>query len=150
MAGYALEHGVELRSPLLDRRVVDFALTRPREERNQAGDQKRLLRASMRGLLPDSVLAPRSGKTGTLRTYFAFHMCHDGLARLRLIQHRSLLADCGIVDARALSRAIDAFASRGPAYPYMEALFCTLRAEQWLRENAETAGPIAIPARRTA
>lgn len=150
MAGYALEHGVELRSPLLDRRVVDFALARPREERNHAGDQKRLLRAALRGLLPESTLALRRGKTGTLSTYFAFHMCNDGLARLRLIQHRSALADCGIVDARALSSAIDDFARRGISYPHIEALFCTLRAEQWLRTNADAALPIANGSRRSA
>lgn len=150
MAGYALEHGVELRSPLLDRRVVDFALTRPRDERNQAGDQKRLLRAAMRGLLPEATLAPRLGKTGTLRTYFVFHMCNDGLARLRQIQHRSLLADGGIVDPRVLSAAIEEFARRGPAYPHIEALFCTLRAEQWLRTGTGLEAPAAITARRSA
>lgn len=150
MAGYALQHGVELRSPLLDRRVVDFALTRPRNERNHAGDQKRLLRAAMRGLLPESVLSPRRGKTGTLRTYFAYHMCNEGLARLRAIQHRSLLAENGIVEPRAFAAAIDDFANRRAAYPHMEALFCTLRAEQWLRANVGLAHSRSDVVRRSA
>jgi len=150
MAGYALEHGVELRSPLLDRRIVEFALARPRDERNKAGDQKRLLRAAMSGLLPDPLLAQRRGKTGTLRTYFAYHMCNDGLARLRRFVGHSLLAEYGIVDGHALSLAVDAFAARGPAYPHMEALFCTLRAEQWLRVNSDPGTARSLNARRSA
>ena len=71
VSAFALEMGVELRSPLLDRRVVEFAAGRPREERNAGRETKRLLRAPMRGLLPGDVLAPRDTKTGTLGGYFA-------------------------------------------------------------------------------
>lgn len=136
MAGFALDHGVELRSPLLDRRVVQFALSRPREERNCAGDQKLLLRAAMRGLLPDSVLAPQRGKTGTLRSYFAQHMKSDGLARLSQMLPAPALVEAGIIDPVALTCAVSRYRAEGASYPFTESLFCTLHAEAWLRARS--------------
>src|SRR5690606_19913668 len=53
----ALAERVELRSPLLDNRVVDFAFHRPWHERTSMRESKVLLRRSMAGLLPDEVLA---------------------------------------------------------------------------------------------
>ncbi|HEY6089646.1 MAG TPA: asparagine synthase-related protein, partial [Gemmatimonadaceae bacterium] len=82
MFAFASDQGVELRSPLLDSRVVRFALSRPREEKNTRGDNKRLLRASMKDLLPASVLAPRRGKAGTLSSYFSEHMRTEGVRQL--------------------------------------------------------------------
>lgn len=141
MAGFALDHGVELRSPLLDQRVVQFALSRPREERNSAGDQKLLLRAAMRGLLPDSVLVSRRGKTGTLQSYFAQHMRTDGLARLSEMLPAPALAEAGIIDPVELACAVARYRAEGATYPYTESLFCTLHAETWLRARSGAAMP---------
>jgi asparagine synthase (glutamine-hydrolysing) len=132
MAGFALDHGVELRSPLLDRRVVEFALSRPAEERNNAGDHKRLLRAAMHGLLPESVLGPRKGKTGTLASYFAHHMQTDGLAQLTQLLPARALSEAGIVDSDELACAVARYRVEGAAYPHTESLYCTLQAESWL------------------
>ncbi len=65
MRGVLLQEGVEARSPLLDRRVVEFALARPVAERTDGVETKILLRRAMAGLLPESVLAPRSRRTGS-------------------------------------------------------------------------------------
>jgi hypothetical protein len=136
MFGFALDQGVELRSPLLDPRVVRFALSRPSAERNHAGDKKRLLRASMRNLLPDSALAPRVGKSGTLRTYFAQHMWNDGLGRLAAMLPARQLAALGVVNSVELARAVEQYQLQGAAYPHTESLFCTLNAETWLRARS--------------
>jgi asparagine synthase (glutamine-hydrolysing) len=48
VAAFALEAGVELRSPLYDLRIVHFALSRPREERSSGRETKRTLRRAMR------------------------------------------------------------------------------------------------------
>jgi asparagine synthase (glutamine-hydrolysing) len=146
MAGFALDHGVELRSPLLDRRVVEFALARPAEERNNAGDHKRLLRAAMRGLLPESALAPRSAKSGTLASYFAHHMKTDGLAQLVQLLPARALSDAGIVDPDELARAVARYQVEGAAYPHTESLYCTLQAESWL--SARLAVGMAVRPRR--
>jgi len=47
--------GAELRFPLFDRRVVDYFLARPVGDRVSLLSSKPLLRAAMRGLLPDEV-----------------------------------------------------------------------------------------------
>ena len=149
MSGFALDHGVELRSPLLDARVVRFALSRPSAERNRAGDNKRLLRASMRELLPEAVIAPRIGKPGTLRTYFAQHMWNDGLARLGQMLPARELAALGVVDPAELARAVEQYRLQGASYPHVEPLFCTLQAEVWLRARS-AAVKECEPARTTA
>jgi asparagine synthase (glutamine-hydrolysing) len=142
MGEFALEHGVELRSPLLDERVVLFALSRPREERNLGGDRKRLIRQAMRGLLPERALAPRPFKTGTLASYFAREMQRDGITWIAELRNRSTLAEHGIVDRAALERAVDEFVANPTSFPNSEALFCTLQAELWLR--ARTSEPTGL------
>jgi asparagine synthase (glutamine-hydrolysing) len=139
MAGFAHDHGVEVRSPLFDQRVVRFALSRPREERNNAGDQKRLLRAAMRGLLPDSVLEFRRVKTGTLTSYFAKHMRSDGLDRVAQLLPAAALADAGIIEPKELERAVVRYRAEGDSYPYAESLYCTLQAESWLCARSKPA-----------
>ena len=147
MAGFACDHGVELRSPLLDARVVRFALSRPRVERNTAGDHKLLLRASMAGLLPESVLAPRTKKTGTLTTYFSEHMWKEGLNRIARVLPACALADAGVVNIAALDSAVAEYRLQGPSYRYVEALFCTLQAETWFRARSSASRAIE-PVRR--
>jgi asparagine synthase (glutamine-hydrolysing) len=147
MAGFAFDHGVELRSPLFDARVVRFALSRPRAERNTAGDHKRLLRASMTGLLPESVLASRTKKTGTLTTYFSEHMWKEGLSRIARVLPACALVDAGVVSHGALEASVAEYRLQGPSYRHIEALFCTLQAEIWLRARSSSSRAIE-PARR--
>jgi asparagine synthase (glutamine-hydrolysing) len=137
MTGFALDCGVELRSPLFDQRVVQFAFSRPHEEKNKAGDQKRLLRAAMRGLLPESVLGVRRVKTGTLASYFAGQMQSEGLQRLTQVRSSHALADAGIIEPKAFESAIARYRAEGASYPFAESLYCTLQAETWL--NARNA-----------
>ena len=132
VSAFALEMGVELRSPLLDRRVVEFAAGRPREERNAGRETKRLLRASMRGLLPGDVLAPRDTKTGTLGGYFAAAMRADFPALAADAFRAPRLAELGIVDPAALRAACERYA-RGGDGSLGFGLVQTLQAELWLR-----------------
>jgi asparagine synthase (glutamine-hydrolysing) len=55
----AAEHAIELRHPLLDRRLIEFALSLPATQTFRAGERKIILRRAMRGLLPDEVLDKR-------------------------------------------------------------------------------------------
>ena len=133
LAGFsalALEHGVELRAPLLDRRVVQFALRRPRAERASAGAVKHLLRYAARDVLPSSVLAPRVAKTGVLTDYFArsFRSDPDGL--VSSVFSRSILADRGIVDGAALQHAWREYKTGGVGGGGH--LFVAFQTEMWL------------------
>jgi asparagine synthase (glutamine-hydrolysing) len=133
VAGFALEAGVELRSPLYDRRVVEFALTRPRDERASGPETKRLLRAAMRGLLPDHILAPRRSRTGTSGGYLDRSLRRHHAPLIETILREPLaLADLGIVDPAALRRHWSLYLRHGGGEMGVN-LFLTLQTELWLR-----------------
>lgn len=128
--------GVELRSPLLSRRVIDFAATRPVAERGREGNAKRLLKEAMRGWLPDSVLAPRPFKTGVASGYLHRQLqgrLTPALARIfDTPGGSSALVDHGLVDPAAVLRAAAEYDAR-PEHLTGVALYLTLGAEVWLR-----------------
>jgi asparagine synthase (glutamine-hydrolysing) len=132
-----LEHSVEIRAPLLDRRIVEFAMQRPREERASAGAVKHLLRRTARECLPPSVLAPRKKKTGVLTDYFgrSFRADPDGLVS-DVLAH-STLADRGIVDGAAMQQAWREYkAGSGGGGGH---LFIAFQVELWLRARVASA-----------
>lgn len=142
MPGYAhsvlqqrlLPVGIDLRSPLLDRRIVEFAFRRPRPERLTGLDDKRLLRESMRGLIPDHVLAQRPTRTGITISYSRRCM-KTALPALfeKLLQAPMQLAELGIIETAQLHQEVAAY-RQGRASDFARiALFHTLQAELWLR-----------------
>jgi asparagine synthase (glutamine-hydrolysing) len=128
-----LREGVEARSPLLDRRVVDFALRRPVAERSFGPETKRLLRRAMAGLLPPEVLAPRRYRTGMTVGFSRARMRSAYPALFAEAFNQNLrLADLGIVDPARLRAAADGWRERGDEYDRVN-LFHTLKVEFWLR-----------------
>ncbi|MHB1224488.1 MAG: asparagine synthetase B family protein [Gemmatimonadaceae bacterium] len=149
MSSVLLEEGVESRSPLLDRRVIEFALRRPVEERASGGETKLLLRRSMRGLLPDHVLAPRAYRTGVTAGYSRREMrAHYPALFDALFRSELRLAELGVVEPAALRLAIDRFMSDGGEFERV-ALFHTIRTELWLRAHRPTPTSSAGAAGRT-
>jgi asparagine synthase (glutamine-hydrolysing) len=133
ITGWALRHGVEVRSPLSDRRVIDLALSRPWWERSSGKETKRLLRSAMRGLLPDEVLAPRPHRTGITGGYSHRWMAEVFPALLeRTLRKPMILEELGIVHTDALRRACAEYPRRGDAATRVN-LYYTLQAELWLR-----------------
>ena len=134
MRGPLLDEGVENRSPLLDRRVVEFALSRPIHERASAYETKTLLRGSMEGLLPPSVLARRSYRTGVTVGFSRRRMreAYPGLVE-RLFARPLLLADLGIVEPAKLRDAAQRFFA-GDRDEFLRVnLFYAMKVEFWLR-----------------
>lgn len=131
---FAREEGVEIRSPLYDRRVIEFALTRPRSERSSGRETKTLLRAAMRGLLPESVLRTRTTRTGVTGGYFAVSMRKQLPAMMEEFFDRSLLAQVGVIDAQAFRRSVNEYA-RGVESNFAGSLYFTLQTELWLRSH---------------
>jgi asparagine synthase (glutamine-hydrolysing) len=132
LAGFALDAGVELRSPLYDKRVVEFACARPREERNDARETKRLLRAAMRGLLPDEVLAPRPTRTGITTAYSDRRMRAEFPLLLARHGKMQILAELGIVDPDAMRRGWEEYC-RTRSTALKIPLFLTMHVELWLQ-----------------
>jgi asparagine synthase (glutamine-hydrolysing) len=133
MRGVLLREGVEARSPLLDPRVVDFALRRPVADRVSEAETKMLLRTAVKGWVPDEVLASRRFRTGVTSGYSRRRMAESYPGLLdRLFSESLRVADLGIVDPTVLRMAADDWrAGRGDHF--RTELFNTMRVEFWLR-----------------
>jgi len=129
----ALECGTELRSPLMDERIVRLALSRPQEERSSRGETKRLLRRAMRGLLPAETLEPRSERTGTTGSYFrrGLRLGADWVPELF---SQSRLADMGLIRPDVFLRWWEWFTEGGEG-PWDVALCATVQTERWLQQT---------------
>jgi asparagine synthase (glutamine-hydrolysing) len=134
--GFALEEGVEMRSPLLDERVVRFAMRRPWSDRADGGETKRLLRRAMRNLLPASVLAPRPHRTGTTSAYFMRGMREEGWPLAERTLAESRLAQMGMIDVATLRRAWEHVLEHEDEQLAGRVYF-TLQAELWMRGQTD-------------
>lgn len=72
-------HGFENRYPFLDRRLVEFALALPEEQRCSGGQSKVALREAMRGLLPESVRNRQDKATFEAPVLKVLKAVHQGL-----------------------------------------------------------------------
>ncbi|MEP7381811.1 MAG: asparagine synthase-related protein [Gemmatimonadota bacterium] len=134
--GFSICQGaeVELRTPFLDARIIRFAATRPRWESNSARQNKYLLRRSMKGLVPDEVLAPRSERTGLPVTYLDRTLDAHLLEARDAFRDGMLLAKLGIGDHAKLLDEIDGFLTgRIEDRERGATLVAAVQAEWWLR-----------------
>ena len=107
----SMSHGLEVRVPLLDERIVDFALRLPLDLRLRGGTTKYLLRRVAERRLPDGIAGqPKSGFVIPLRrsTGKAF----GALVKETLLAPRPRLG--AILRVDTLRRYADAFASDAP------------------------------------
>jgi asparagine synthetase B (glutamine-hydrolysing) len=132
--GFARDEGVELRSPLLDSRVVAFAAERPWSERIDGRETKILLRRAMRGLLPESLLAPRERRTGVTSAYFLRQLRGPGRAVVEGALKDPRLADLGMIDVGRLRRAWEHVLANDDDETGVR-IFFTIQAELWLRSH---------------
>jgi asparagine synthase (glutamine-hydrolysing) len=122
--------GVGWEAPYLDDRVVEAALSVRLPDRLAAGEYKPVLRAAMRGVVPEPVLARRSKGEYSAEAY-------DGLRRDRraLVDYCDdlRLAGLGLVDAAALRAAL---LRPSPETRHLMPFENTLSCEAWLRSRA--------------
>lgn len=136
VSGLALEEGLEARSPLYDRRIVEFALRRPVEERATPRETKRLLRRAMAQLLPRGVLAPRPHRTGTVGHLLRRSVREAPAAITAALQEPLELERLGIVDGGRLRRAWSRMASHDDETTAAQLTY-TLLGELWLRARRQ-------------
>lgn len=128
-----LREGVEARSPLLDRRLADFALRRPVAERSHGRETKILLRKSMEGLLPAPVLAPRRYRTGVTVGFSRTRMQEAFPTLFEEAEHGGMrLADLGVLDLGVFKQALSRWPDGTGEFERIN-LFHTLKVEFWLR-----------------
>jgi asparagine synthase (glutamine-hydrolysing) len=135
VSALARNEGVEMRSPLLDERIVRFAVPRPWHERVHRGETKRTLRAAMRGVLPDDVLAPRARRTGVTSAYLVRRLRTDAAPYLRSMTAGSHLAALGLLDPARFRLAWEHFLAHEDD-ELAGRLFLTLQTELWLRARS--------------
>lgn len=126
--------GVEYRMPLLDPRVLALAATRPRWEKRSGYRSKSLLRAAMKGMLPEEVLWARLYKTGLTRDYLHRSVQQEFPRHAAALQRESVLADLGLIDPSGLSRAVTESATDKHGW-MAGALYFTFQAEYWVRSR---------------
>jgi asparagine synthetase B (glutamine-hydrolysing) len=131
--GFCLEAGLEARSPIYDQRIIAFAAGRPWQERNLAGESKRLLREAVQGLVPDEVLATRPYKTGTTGKYFMDSMRQDFPRLAKAGLARPILPELGVVDLEKLRTGLADLSARRAGPEIAAPLFFTLQTELWLQ-----------------
>ena len=110
-AAAARAEGVEYRMPLLDPRVIALAATRPRWEKRKGVYNKSLLRAAMKGMLPEDLLLARLHKTGMTQDYLMRCVQREFPTHASALRRESVLGDLGIIDPSSLSRAVNECAS---------------------------------------
>lgn len=131
-----LPFGMEVRSPLMDDRIIALAASRPVAERAFDRNGKRLLKAAVRGIVPDSVLAPRPVKTGLAAGYLHRQFKQRLLEHLRqAFGSSSALADSGLVVPSTLLRYAQQY-DEHPTHLTGVSLYLTLEAEYWLRGSS--------------
>ncbi len=132
---FAMEEGVELRSPLLDDRVVHWAARRPWSERADGRETKIVLRRAMAGLVPDHVLAPRTHRTGVTSAYFLRQLRGPARPVIEAALQDPLLASLGMIDAPRLRHAWS-YVLQHDDDEIGARLFFTVQSELWLRARA--------------
>src|SRR3569833_1813259 len=103
---------VESRMPFLDYRVVQFAFSLPATDNVGGRENKHILRAAMRGLLPDCVVDLRA-KIGFSAPTPSWLQDPSVQSWLRDIVHDSSFASHGLIDRNKFVAAFDRAAARG-------------------------------------
>jgi asparagine synthase (glutamine-hydrolysing) len=85
-----MAHSLEARSPFLDHELMEFVASLPTNFKQAWGQKKRILRESLRGLVPDVILdRPKMGFSVPLAKWFCEdlrEMTHDVLLSSRALQ----------------------------------------------------------------
>jgi asparagine synthase (glutamine-hydrolysing) len=126
----AMAHGLEVRSPFLDHRVLDVAARLPSSQKAGLFRRKRVLRAAARGYVPDEVLdRPKKGFGVPLARWFREDLA--AYVRGALVQPAARVR--AHVDGGTLDRVLDEHA-RGSA-DHGDTLWILLTIEVFLRQR---------------
>lgn len=146
LAAIGLEEGLEVRSPLLDERVIRLAAPRHHSERRSGRETKRLLRGAMRDMLPADVLVPRRFKTGVIVNAVVTGMRERFPNLLTRLLDSPVLGELGLIQPSEVQRAYREYLRHGdPDVAF--ALVSTAQVELWLRGRLRrsSSAPLRMP-----
>lgn len=131
-------YGVDIAFPFLDRDLVEFLIGVPGTVLARDGAPKALLRESLKGLAPDTILRRRAKAHFTEAVNRSTRQ--DFAALLKMLGPTSLVVELGYVDASKLARGL---AAAGPALETSSTSIVSWRVtavaalELWLRQFVE-------------
>ena len=121
--------GIEGRSPLYDRRIIEFALAVPEDQRWRGDQTKFVLRHAMKGIIPESIRQRRS------KADFSFELVNSFAKEQAGKAFDSMqLAELGYVDAMAV-RNMYRQCVQGDLRP-IGPLWMILASERWLNNES--------------
>jgi asparagine synthase (glutamine-hydrolysing) len=133
-----MAHSVEARSPFLDHHLLEFAARLPAELKLRGRSSKRVLKAAMRGIVPDEILdRPKMG--------FGVPLNHWFRGELQALP-RELLLDPGArcreyLDGAQIERLLDEHTSR--RYDHALRIWALVQLETWHHEVLDPARAVA-------
>ena len=130
-----MAHGLEARSPLLDHKLIEFAATLPVDCKLRNGQSKYLLKASMRGILPDRILDRDKQGFGVPIDRWFREECRE-FVRDMLLSSRSLQR--GYFRPERMKALIET--REAGACSYGSRVYALLMLELWHREYADGVG----------
>ena len=123
----SMAHSLEVRTPYLDHRLVEFAAALPLRYKIADGVQKRVLRAALKPLVPSGTLERRKqGFALPLRDWFRGN--HADFVGERLLSNSSKVRD--VFDPTVVARLVEAHA-RGQR-DFSERIWSLVWFEEWL------------------
>ncbi len=128
----AAERGVELRHPLVDHRLLEFAAALPLDQCLRAGVPKFVLRNAMRGYLPEEILRPQERVLP--RALFDRGLRERQRETVRELITGMRAAELGLVDEQKLQAAYQRYLEGSGGTMFWH----TLALEDWLRRYAWT------------
>lgn len=139
----SMAHSLEVRVPLLDHTLVEFAATIPPELHLKGSSGKRIFKKAMRGILPDPIIdRPKRGFAVPLSFWFRGEL--EGYARELLLSRRC--SERNIINSRSVARLLDLH-RRGR--PLDLQLWTLISFELWCRTFMDQR-PVATAARASA
>ena len=124
--------GVEVRVPLIDREIVDFAVALPDSYKQRGAEGKYILRQAIKGLVPDSVLT--RSKTGfgvPLRRWLS----NDLVTLVDQVLSHERLVRRGLFDPAQVRQLIESDRAGSGANAYL--VYALLSLEVWLSQLPE-------------
>jgi hypothetical protein len=127
---------VEVRFPLLDRRLGDFVLAAPLRlgARPGPGNSKWLLRQAVAGVLPEKIRR-RPDKRSSGR-YIEHMMCHQVREKLSALFANTQMARYQLVDDQVLSDGFNAYCGGSSQSRTDGGFLVPMHMERWLRTHA--------------
>ena len=119
----------EYRYPHLDRELVEFLFSVPREQLVRPGQRRSLMRRALRDVVPSKVLERRR-KAYRIRGPMAVLQQHE--KKLLQLLDNALVVERGLVDRQKLQLALR-LTSSGQSMVWWQALMRTVAYELWLR-----------------